>query len=351
MPRSEWRPHHPPLSAGPGGIANPRTSSRPSEHHLWVIGRSHLLAADGDLPYGHVGAAPGRPHGSTLGRRADRTDIPSPARPDTARPSARRSSSIRTSHLPSECLPFRPWPSPTAGRPSLRPSAEEGAGCRATRTGSSRCPRPRPGRTSAGCPRDREAHFAGWSAGGNALIEFALAYPRRVRTVTLVEPGAYWILEQLSEADPNVERTNAFMHALSGKDVTEDDLAAFLELAGFVSSKEEARSHPIWERWVIAPNGALLVLGGPRPIRTVDRGAANFRCPVLLVNTSGGCQDAIQGGSEGLPILGADFAALATGSTAAGHVGQRGSPPGVAGRPCRVDEDDCKEAGGGTCCR
>jgi pimeloyl-ACP methyl ester carboxylesterase len=30
------------------------------------------------------------------------------------------------------------------------------------------------------------AHFAGWSAGGKALVEFALAYPRRIRTLTLV---------------------------------------------------------------------------------------------------------------------------------------------------------------------
>lgn len=74
------------------------------------------------------------------------------------------------------------------------------------------------------------AHFAGWSAGGKALIEFALAYPTRLRTLTLIEPGAYWILEQLGDADLDVQRTNAFLHELFGKDVTEDDLAAFLEV-------------------------------------------------------------------------------------------------------------------------
>jgi pimeloyl-ACP methyl ester carboxylesterase len=35
------------------------------------------------------------------------------------------------------------------------------------------------------------AHFAAWSAGGKALLEFALAYPQRIRTLTLVEPEAY----------------------------------------------------------------------------------------------------------------------------------------------------------------
>ena len=46
-----------------------------------------------------------------------------------------------------------------------------------------------------------------------------------------------------------MERADAFMKKVSGKDVIEDDLAAFLELAGFVSSKQEARSHPNWDRW------------------------------------------------------------------------------------------------------
>src|SRR5437016_741500 len=33
-----------------------------------------------------------------------------------------------------------------------------------------------------------DAHLVGWSGGGRALIEFALAYPERVRSLALVEP-------------------------------------------------------------------------------------------------------------------------------------------------------------------
>jgi pimeloyl-ACP methyl ester carboxylesterase len=130
------------------------------------------------------------------------------------------------------------------------------------------------------------AHFAGWSAGGKALIEFALAYPRRVLTLTLVEPGAFWILEQLGEVDPHVERTNAFIHALFGKEVTEDDLAAFLEAAGLASSKDEARSDPYWERAV--PHRMTLSWYSEdfdRSGRSVEE-LANIRCPVLLVKGS-----------------------------------------------------------------
>jgi len=95
-----------------------------------------------------------------------------------------------------------------------------------------------------------DADFAGWSGGGRALVEFALTYPERVRTLTLIEPAAYWVLEQLGHSDPDVDRINTFIHHLAGSDVTEDDLAAFLELAGFVSSADEAREHPNWARWV-----------------------------------------------------------------------------------------------------
>jgi pimeloyl-ACP methyl ester carboxylesterase len=130
------------------------------------------------------------------------------------------------------------------------------------------------------------AHFAGWSSGGKALIEFALAYPQRVRTLTLVEPGAFWILERLGEADPHVERTNAFLYGLFGKEVTEDDLAAFLEAAGLASSKEEARSDPYWERAV--PHRMALSWFSEeldRYDRSVEE-LAHIRCPVLLIKGS-----------------------------------------------------------------
>jgi pimeloyl-ACP methyl ester carboxylesterase len=130
------------------------------------------------------------------------------------------------------------------------------------------------------------AHFAGWSAGGKALIEFALAYPGRVRTLTLIEPGAFWILQQLGVADPDAERSNAFLHSLFGKDVSEDDLATFLAAGGLASSKEEARSDPYWERAV--PHRMALswlsedLLGSKRSVEEL----ANIRCPVLLVKGS-----------------------------------------------------------------
>jgi pimeloyl-ACP methyl ester carboxylesterase len=125
-------------------------------------------------------------------------------------------------------------------------------------------------------------NLVGWSGGGRAALEFATEYPERVRSLTLVEPAAYWILEQLGEDDQVVDELNAFIHPLDGREVTEDDLAQFLEYAGFVANRTEARRHPNWERWV--PHRMALSWQGEdldHPARRLDE-LARVSCPTLL---------------------------------------------------------------------
>ena len=119
--------------------------------------------------------------------------------------------------------------------------------------------------------------------GGRALLEFVLAYPNRVRTLTLVEPAAYWILEQLDEHRADIDQANDLIHKFSGQVVTEDDLAEFLGLAGLVQPGEDARQHPLWDRWL--PHRMALSWQSEeldRSGRSVDE-LVNIRCPVLLV--------------------------------------------------------------------
>jgi pimeloyl-ACP methyl ester carboxylesterase len=126
-------------------------------------------------------------------------------------------------------------------------------------------------------------HLAGWSGGAKAVLEFAAEYPERARTLTLVEPAAYWILEQLGEQDEVVEELNAFIHPLFGHEVTEDDLATFLEYAGFVANRADARSHPNWNRWL--PHRMALSWQGEEldhPARSVED-LTRISCPTLLV--------------------------------------------------------------------
>ena len=117
-------------------------------------------------------------------------------------------------------------------------------------------------------------------------MEFATEYPNRVETLTLVEPAAYWVLEQLGERAEILEELNGFLHPLFGREVTEDDLATFLEYAGFVATRAEARTHPNWERWV--PHRVALSWQDEaldHPGRTVDD-LGRVSCPTLLVKGS-----------------------------------------------------------------
>lgn len=91
-------------------------------------------------------------------------------------------------------------------------------------------------------------HLAGWSAGGKTALDFAISAPERIRSLTLVEPAAYWILEEVDEVDPELEQFIDYLHSLAGKIITEDDLARFLSNAGFVEDPAAARQDPYWER-------------------------------------------------------------------------------------------------------
>jgi pimeloyl-ACP methyl ester carboxylesterase len=125
-------------------------------------------------------------------------------------------------------------------------------------------------------------HLVGWSGGGRALIEFATEYADRVRSLALVEPAAYWVLEQLGDRLEDVKRANSLVHGLFGRRVTEEDLAEFLELAGFIEDAQDAPSDPNWERWL--SHRMALSWQGERvdhPERTVGD-LARINCPVVL---------------------------------------------------------------------
>lgn len=126
------------------------------------------------------------------------------------------------------------------------------------------------------------AHFAAWSGGGKGILDFALTHPDRLRSMTLVEPAARWILESAGIMDQAWADESNFLHSLSGHEVTDDDLAKFLTLAGFVKDEAEARTDPVWERaWPYRQTLSWLsegVLGSDWSLDDLS----GIRCPVLL---------------------------------------------------------------------
>ena len=85
--------------------------------------------------------------------------------------------------------------------------------------------------------------FAGWSYGAAVTLDFALDHPEWARTLTLIEPSAFWVLPVL---DAEAERQRDEDLRLSRDDITEDDLERFVQSMALVASGSNPRDLPQW---------------------------------------------------------------------------------------------------------
>jgi pimeloyl-ACP methyl ester carboxylesterase len=92
--------------------------------------------------------------------------------------------------------------------------------------------------------------LAGWSHGGFVSLAFALEYPERVPTLTLVEPGAFWIPRETGHAPEALAKAEANDRSLSGREITIRDLEDFLIRAGLGGPGDDFESLPQWPVWV-----------------------------------------------------------------------------------------------------
>jgi pimeloyl-ACP methyl ester carboxylesterase len=104
--------------------------------------------------------------------------------------------------------------------------------------------------------------LAGWSYGGHVSLAFALEYPQRVRTLTLIEPPAVWILRETGHAAGSLAQSEVFDRSTAGREISIDDLKGFLVRAGFGEPGGDFESWPQWPVWVrnrqvISANGKI----------------------------------------------------------------------------------------------
>ncbi|HVP18128.1 MAG TPA: alpha/beta hydrolase [Spirochaetia bacterium] len=95
----------------------------------------------------------------------------------------------------------------------------------------------------------READFAAWSFGAEVTLSFAIANPDRVRTLTLIEPPAFWVLRSRGPLSPQLLDRQRQLIAMWRVDVTEEQLAWFTHFAGFVPPDLDPRTMPAWQAW------------------------------------------------------------------------------------------------------
>lgn len=128
-----------------------------------------------------------------------------------------------------------------------------------------------------------------WSYGAVVTLNLALDRPERVRTLTLIEPPAFWVLESTSQLDDRSRRERADLKALHDEmrgAVTEDQLERFLLLAGFSPPGASLRSLPQWPGW---SRHRQSLLQGPALFAHHDDAARlrGFPLPVLLFKGTG----------------------------------------------------------------
>lgn len=127
--------------------------------------------------------------------------------------------------------------------------------------------------------------IAAWSYGGLVTLDYALDNPARIRSLTLIEPPALWVLRASGGLDAEAEQTAAILRTLRG-DISEDQLEQFLWAAGLCPPGQSPRKLPQWSLWA---QHRQSLRNSPAVLDHRDdlKRLLAFQRPVLLVKGTG----------------------------------------------------------------
>lgn len=93
-----------------------------------------------------------------------------------------------------------------------------------------------------------KTNLVGWSHGGEVSLDFALNYPERIKTLTLIEPAAYWVARAYGQYKEEHRRFLEFINGIRPP-VAEEDLIRFLRWNNLVPEGADPKSLPQWPVW------------------------------------------------------------------------------------------------------
>ena len=127
--------------------------------------------------------------------------------------------------------------------------------------------------------------IVGWSYGAMTTLDYVLNNPENIRTVTLIEPPAFWVLRSKGPLDSDAENDARKLAVFDG-DISEDMLEKFLATVGFLKPGESARGLPQWETW---RQYRQAIRNSPAVINHNDNAGRikSFSKPVMLVKGTG----------------------------------------------------------------
>lgn len=131
----------------------------------------------------------------------------------------------------------------------------------------------------------RPLDLVAWSYGALVTLDFALNRPERVRTLTLIEPPALWVLPNHGRDLPDAQELKALLPDVEG-DVTVQALERFLQSVALVPPGTTPKTLPQWDSWV---RHRRSLRNGQSVFRHSDDAARlrAFPAPVLLVTGEG----------------------------------------------------------------
>lgn len=128
-----------------------------------------------------------------------------------------------------------------------------------------------------------------WSYGALITLDYALDHPERIRTLTLIEPPALWVLDATNRWTEVSSKESAAMRELYATmkgDVTEAQLGTFVRAAGLVPPGMEPHQLPSWPSWVEHRRSLRTEDAAWAHIDSADR-LRRFDRPVMLVKGVG----------------------------------------------------------------
>jgi pimeloyl-ACP methyl ester carboxylesterase len=130
----------------------------------------------------------------------------------------------------------------------------------------------------------RPSDFAAWSYGAEIALEFALDHPDSVRSLTLIEPGGFWVLPTL---DAETKRQREEDRRLPRENLSDDDLEQVLHVAALVPPETNPRELPQWPLWV-QHRQSLRAVPFIADYQGDRRRLPKLTTPTLLVKGTGG---------------------------------------------------------------
>jgi pimeloyl-ACP methyl ester carboxylesterase len=94
-----------------------------------------------------------------------------------------------------------------------------------------------------------QADYVAWSYGGEISLSYAIHNPHRIRSLTLIEPPAFWVLHDRDPLPEEIVEQQHLMQTFSRGDVSAGQLVGFLHHAGLVPEEVDPRTLSQWPLW------------------------------------------------------------------------------------------------------